>query len=505
MTSKLWGPKETGVCLAGKWIECPNTDSIDSFSPSTGEKLSTITQIDRKTYDQMLDDSHEAFKKWRMVPAPQRGELIRDIGQALRENKQELGELISMEMGKILTEGLGEVQEAIDIADYAVGLSRQLYGVTTHSERFKHRMYEQWHPLGTIGIITAFNFPIAVWAWNAMIAAVCGDTMIWKPSSKVPLCAIATHKVILPVLKAHGCPGIMNIAVGKGSTFGSWMLKDRRIPLISATGSCNMGRKVGAEVGARLGRHVLELGGNNALIISPTANFENALRAICFGAIGTAGQRCTSTRRVFLHEDIYDKMLAKLKTAYESVKIGNPVDSSTLVGPLIDKGACNGYLEAVKKAQEQGGTLVTGGQLHTDGECAKGNYVKPTLIEATMDMPIVLEETFAPILYVFKYKNIEDAINMQNNVDQGLSSAIFTNDLLESERFLSHEGSDCGIANVNIGTSGAEIGLAFGGEKDTGGGREAGSDAWKQYMRRQANTINYGTELPLAQGVKFDI
>jgi aldehyde dehydrogenase (NAD+) len=493
------------VCISGKWIECPNTDTVDSFSPATGEKLSTITQIDRKTYDQMLEESHEAFKKWRMVPAPKRGELVRDIGQALRENKQELGELVSLEMGKILTEGLGEVQEAIDIADYAVGLSRQLYGVTTHSERAKHRMYEQWHPLGTIGIITAFNFPVAVWAWNAMIAAVCGDTMIWKPSSKVPLCAIATHKVVQPVLEAHGCPGIMNLAVGKGSTFGSWMLKDRRLPLISATGSCRMGRKVGAEVGARLGRHILELGGNNAMIISPSANFENALRAVCFGAIGTAGQRCTSTRRVFLHEDIYDNMLKKLKTAYESVKIGNPLDTSTLVGPLIDKGACEQYLDAVKKAKEQGGRLVTGGELHTDGDCANGCYVKPTLIEATMDMPIVLEETFAPILYVFKYKNIEDAINMQNNVDQGLSSAIFTNDLLESERFLSHEGSDCGIANVNIGTSGAEIGLAFGGEKDTGGGREAGSDSWKQYMRRQANTINFGTELPLAQGVKFDI
>jgi aldehyde dehydrogenase (NAD+) len=366
-------------------------------------------------------------------------------------------------------------------------------------------MYEQWHPLGTVGIITAFNFPVAVWAWNAMIAAVCGDAMIWKPSSKVPLCAIATHKVILPVLQAHNCPGIMNLAVGKGSTFGSWMLKDKRIPLISATGSCNMGRKVGAEVGARLGRHILELGGNNAMIIAPSANMENALRAICFGAIGTAGQRCTSTRRVFLHEQIYDNMLKSLKAAYESVKIGDPLDSKTLVGPLIDKDACSQYLDAVKKAREQGGTVVTGGELYNQGECAKGTYVRPTLIEATMDMPIVREETFAPILYVFKYKDINEAIRMQNDVDQGLSSAVFTNNLLESETFLSHQGSDCGIANVNIGTSGAEIGLAFGGEKDTGGGREAGSDAWKQYMRRQANTINFGTDLPLAQGVSFDI
>lgn len=504
MTTKLYGAAESGVCIGGKWIECPG-EKLQSLSPATGELLSSISQIDRKTYEDMMIVAREAFLKWRCVPAPKRGLVVRDLGQAMRESKDELGRLVSVEMGKILTEGLGEVQEAIDIADYALGLSRQLYGVTTHSERPSHRMYEQWHPIGIVGIITAFNFPMAVWAWNAMIAAVCGDTMIWKPSSKTPLCAIALQKVINPVLEAHGHPGIMNLATGSGSTLGNWLVNDRRVPLVSATGSCRMGRQIGAAVGSRLGRHILELGGNNAIILTRDADLDMALRAVCFGAVGTAGQRCTTTRRLFVHSDVHDRFVDRLARAYDSIPIGNPLDPSVLMGPLIDRAAVGDFEKALSRAVEEGGEIVTGGRVITEGEFKKGCFVQPTIVKAHPGMTIYREETFAPILYVFKYDDLDDAIRMHNEVDQGLSSAIFTKDLTQAEIFLSPAGSDCGIANVNIGTSGAEIGLAFGGEKDTGGGREAGSDSWKAYMRRQTNTINYGADLPLAQGVKFEV
>lgn len=504
MATKLYGPIESGVCINGKWIDCPG-EKLQNNSPATGDLLSTVSQIDRKTYEEMILVSKESFHKWRTVPAPKRGIVVRDMGQAMRENKEELGRIISIEMGKILTEGLGEVQEAIDIADYAVGLSRQLYGVTTHSERPLHRMYEQWHPMGIVGIITAFNFPMAVWAWNAMIAAVCGDSMIWKPSSKTPLCAIALQKVVNPVLEAHGHQGIMNLAIGSGATLGNWLAHDNRVPLISATGSCRMGKQIGAAVGARLGRHILELGGNNAIIITREADLDMALMAVCFGAVGTAGQRCTSTRRLFVHEDVYDKFVDRLARAYETISIGDPLDSSVLMGPLIDRGAVRDFEKALVRAVEEGGEIITGGKALTEGNLAKGCFVRPTIVKAHSGMTIHREETFAPILYVFKFDDLADAVRMHNDVDQGLSSAIFTRDLTQAEIFLSPAGSDCGIANVNIGTSGAEIGLAFGGEKETGGGREAGSDSWKAYMRRQTNTINFGSELPLAQGVEFDV
>jgi len=436
-----------------------------------------------------------------MLPAPQRGEIVRQLGEELRKYKRPLGKLVSFEMGKILSEGEGEVQEAIDIADFAVGLSRQLYGLSMHSERALHRMYEQWHPLGVIGIVTAFNFPVAVWAWNAMIAAVCGDTMIWKPSSKTPLCAIAIQHICDRVMKKNDVRGVFNLCVGRGSAVGEKLINDPRIPLISATGSCRMGRRIGEAVGKRLGRSLLELGGNNAIIVTDDADLDLALRAIAFGAVGTAGQRCTSTRRAFLQKGIAAEFTKRLVKAYESIPIGDPLDPDTLMGPLIDESAIEDMTAALEEAQADGARVLTGGK-RID---RKGYFVQPTIVAAKHGIKIAQEETFAPILYLFEFDEVEDAIRMQNDVRQGLSSAMFTTNVLSAETFLSAEGSDCGIANINIGTSGAEIGGAFGGEKETGGGREAGSDSWKFYMRRQTCTINYSREMPLAQGVKFEI
>ena len=484
----------------GAWIDTKG-DELVSYCPADGAPIAKIMQATEADYDKVVEKTQEVFKEWRMLPAPKRGEIVRQIAVALREKKEDLGKLVSYEMGKILTEGLGEVQEAIDIADFAVGLSRQLYGKTMHSERSLHRMYEQWHPLGTIGIVTAFNFPVAVWAWNAMIAMVCGDTMIWKPSSQAPLCAIATQNVVNEVLEKNGWAGVSGIVIGRGSTVGEKMIADKRLPLISATGSCRMGRRIGGVVGERLGRCLLELGGNNAIIVDETADIEMTLRAILFGAVGTAGQRCTSTRRIFAHKKIYDDLVKKLVAAYGSVSIGDPLDEKTLMGPLVNAGAVETMEKAIEAAVAQGGKILTGGKKKE----GKGHYVEPTIIEIDPKAKIVQDETFAPILYVFPFEDVDEAIAIHNSVEQGLSSAMFTKDVLHGETFLSHRGSDCGIANLNIGTSGAEIGGAFGGEKDTGGGREAGSDSWKAYMRRQTCTINWGKELPLAQGVKFDI
>jgi aldehyde dehydrogenase (NAD+) len=428
------------------------------------------------------------------------------MGNALRQYKEPLGKLVSYEMGKVYQEGLGEVQEMIDICDFAVGLSRQLYGLSMHSERAKHRMYEQWHPLGIVGVISAFNFPVAVWAWNAMLALVCGDVVVWKPSSKVPLCAIAVHNIISDVLKKNNVPeGVLNLIVASSKHVGDNFLKDHRVPMISATGSTRMGKRVGEFVGARLGKSILELGGNNAIIISENADMDLALRGVLFGAVGTAGQRCTSTRRLIIHESVYETFRDKLVSAYQHIRIGHPLDSHTLVGPLIDKDAVQNFNAAIERVKAEGGKIIYGGENLSGDEYEIGCYVMPCIAEVKKNLPIVCDETFAPLLYLMKYKTMEEAIAMHNDVPQGLSSAIFTRNILEAEKFLSQEGSDCGIANVNIGTSGAEIGGAFGGEKETGGGRESGSDSWKQYMRRQTNTINYSTELPLAQGIKFDI
>ncbi|MFM2207272.1 MAG: hypothetical protein RL213_1247, partial [Bacteroidota bacterium] len=455
-------------------------------------------------YEAAMKSASEAFKTWRAMPAPKRGEIVRQIGDELRKFKEPLGKLVSYEMGKSLQEGLGEVQEMIDICDFAVGLSRQLYGLTMHSERPKHRMYEQWHPLGTVGIISAFNFPVAVWSWNAAIAWVCGDVCVWKPSSKVPLCAIACQNIISKVFRDNNVPeGVSCVLVG--NHVGDRLNNDPRVPLVSFTGSTRVGRRVAGAVAQRFGRTILELGGNNAIIVSEHADLNMVLVGTVFGAVGTAGQRCTTTRRLIVHESIYDKTISVLKNAYGQLRIGNPLDSNNHVGPLIDKGAVQQYLDAIEHAKKEGGkVLVEGGVLSGEGY-ESGCYVKPCIIEAKNEYKIVQEETFAPILYVLKYKTIDEAIAIQNNVPQGLSSSIFTSNMREMEQFLSHEGSDCGIANVNIGTSGAEIGGAFGGEKETGGGRESGSDSWKAYMRRQTNTINYSTSLPLAQGIKFDI
>ncbi|GAB4154818.1 MAG: aldehyde dehydrogenase family protein [Planctomycetota bacterium] len=444
-----------------------------------------------------------AFEQWRKIPAPKRGEVIRQLGDELRVHKHELGALVTLEMGKILAEGEGEVQEMVDICDFAVGLSRQLYGLTMQSERPNHRMYEQWHPLGVIGIVSSFNFPVAVWSWNAAIAAVCGDAMLWKPSSKTPLTALAVQHICNRVCSRNNAPAVFNLVIGDRHAVGERMSRDRRIPMISATGSCAMGRKLGATVAERLGRTVLELGGNNAIIVMPDADMELARRAVLFGAVGTAGQRCTSTRRLFLHDSIADKFIESLVAAYKQVKIGNPLEKGVLMGPLVDAGAVRAFHHALSEVAKFGGRVVYGGKSLTEGEYAKGNFVLPTIVEAENSWPIVQDETFAPILYVIRFSELSEAIRMHNDVPQGLSSAIFTNNLKWAELFLSCAGSDCGIANVNIGTSGAEIGGAFGGEKDTGGGREAGSDSWKAYMRRQTNTINYGDELPLAQGINF--
>ncbi len=493
-----------GASSGTEWLKTTGS-IIKSESPVDGKKIGTVTGTGREDYEKIVLKAQIAFKEWRMWPAPKRGEVIRQIGDALRKNKESLGNLVSYEMGKSLQEGYGEVQEMIDICDLAVGLSRQLHGLTMHSERPGHRMYEQWHPLGIVGIISAFNFPVAVWSWNSMLAWVCGDVCIWKPSEKTPLCAIACQHIIASILEKNQVPeGVSNLVIG-GRETGEWMANDTRIPLLSATGSTRMGKAVGEAVGKRLGRALLELGGNNAIIISKNADLDMSVRGALFGAVGTAGQRCTSTRRLIIHEDVYEQVKEKLVTAYKQLRIGNPLDENNHMGPLIDKGAVRMYLESIDACKKEGGKFVVeGGELNGDGY-ESGCYVKPCIAEAQPGFKIVQHETFAPLLYLLKYNTLEEAIAIQNEVPQGLSSSIMTLDLREAEYFLSPAGSDCGLANVNIGTSGAEIGGAFGGEKETGGGRESGSDAWKIYMRRQTNTINYSPSLPLAQGIKFDI
>jgi aldehyde dehydrogenase (NAD+) len=496
------GIAEVNSGAAGAAGFLPTTGRVvASHDPATGEVIASVQLAGRAEYEALVADAQTAFVAWRELPAPKRGEIVRQMGEALRAHKEDLGKLVTLEVGKIHSEGLGEVQESIDIADFAVGLSRQLYGLTMHSERPNHRMYEQWHPLGLIGVITAFNFPNAVWAWNAMIAAVCGDVVMWKPSLKAPITAIATHRICHEVLARHGMGGVFTLIVGDDADVGETMINDKRVPLISATGSCRMGRRVGQAVAARLGRCLLELGGNNAIIVHHDADLDLAVRAVAFGAVGTAGQRCTTTRRLIVHEAVADALTARLVAAYEKLPVGNPLDDGTLVGPLIDDGAVAQFEHAVTAARAEGAEVLCGGA-RVDGA---GSFVRPTIVRAARDLAIAREETFAPILYIYTYTDLADAIALQNSVDQGLSSSIFTDSFRAAERFLSAAGSDCGIANVNIGTSGAEIGGAFGGEKDTGGGREAGSDSWKAYMRRQTCTLNWGTSLPLAQGVKFDV
>jgi aldehyde dehydrogenase (NAD+) len=498
--------RHQGTSTGQQWL-AGSSRWLASHSPVDGSVIGHVEWATMEGYEAIVQKAQTAFEKWRQVPAPQRGEVIRQFGDALRHKKSALGALVSYEMGKSLQEGLGEVQEMIDICDYAVGLSRQMCGQTMHSERPQHRMYEQWHPLGPIGIISAFNFPVAVWAWNAVIAAVCGNTSIWKPSEKTPLSAIATMNVLQSVLKQNAVPeGTFCLIVGEAQSVGEAMIADRRLPLISATGSTRMGKRVGAVVGERLGRSLLELGGNNAVIITEHAHLPLAIPAVMFGAVGTAGQRCTSVRRVYVHESKYEAVKSSLVKAYAAVRVGNPLDEKNHVGPLIDAQAVQSMQEALRVAQDQGAKILSGGKALSGADYASGCYVTPTLLEAPLDLAIAKEETFAPILYLFRYTGpVEKAIALQNDVSHGLSSAIFTHNLLEAESFLSATGSDCGIANVNIGTSGAEIGGAFGGEKDTGGGRESGSDSWKAYMRRQTNTINYGHQLPLAQGIRFDL
>lgn len=489
-----------GAYAAG-WISPAEEKILASINPADGSKIASVIQADAAAYDAVSKRAQDVFPEWRMIPAPKRGEVVRDLGQALREKKDALGKLVSLEMGKIYSEGLGEVQEMIDMCDFAVGMSRQLYGPTMMSERPRHRMYEQWHPLGVVGIISAFNFPVAVWAWNAALAAICGDTMIWKPSSTTPLTAVAVQNICNDVMDHHGVQGVFNLVIGPGRAVGERMLQDRKVPLVSFTGSTDMGRHVSETTAKRFGRSILELGGNNAIIVEPDARLDLAMRAILFAAVGTAGQRCTSLRRLFLHRDISGGLLEKLLKAYPSITIGDPLDEKVLMGPLVNEAAVEAYLGALDKVREQGGEILYGGK-RID---RPGFYVEPTIVKAHPGMDIVRHETFAPILYVFEYENLDEVVQLHNSVDQGLSSAIFTSSMYSAEKFLSHEGSDCGIANVNIGTSGAEIGGAFGGEKETGGGREAGSDAWKAYMRRQTCTINWSEELPLAQGVHFDI
>jgi len=487
------------------WGSASEDQRISSFSPVDGKKIADVYAATPTDYDTTVRAAQEAFLTWRTIPAPKRGEIVRQFGDALRSHKEALGTLVSYEMGKSLQEGFGEVQEMIDICDFAVGLSRQLYGLTMHSERPKHRMYEQWHPMGIVGIISAFNFPVAVWSWNTALAWVCGNVCIWKPSEKTPLTAIACQHIIANVLRANDMPeGISNLVIGDRS-IGERMSNDVRVPLVSATGSTRMGKAVAAAVGQRLGRSLLELGGNNAIIISGDADLDMSIIGAVFGAVGTAGQRCTTTRRLIIHESIYDAFVAKLVKAYAQLRIGDPLDQHNHVGPLIDKDAVNSYLESIEKCKAQGGKFIVEGGVLNGEAYASGCYVKPCIAEVENHFAIVQHETFAPILYLIKYRELEEAIALQNGVPQGLSSAIMTLNLREAELFLSAQGSDCGIANVNIGTSGAEIGGAFGGEKETGGGRESGSDAWKAYMRRQTNTINYSNTLPLAQGIKFDL
>lgn len=496
--------KNPGTSTGTKWIRSAGA-VIESYSPVDGKLIGSVAATDKKAYEQVVATAAEAFKAWRKWPAPRRGEVVRQIGEALRRYKEPLGMLVSYEMGKSYQEGLGEVQEMIDICDFAVGLSRQLHGLTMHSERPHHRMYEQWHPLGPVGIISAFNFPVAVWSWNSMIAWVCGDTCVWKPSEKTPLCSIACQQIVSEVFERNGVPEGVSCLVNGDRTVGQYLAADERIPLVSATGSVPMGKAVARTVSERLGRVLLELGGNNAIIITAHANLDMAIRGALFGAVGTAGQRCTTTRRLIVHERVYDEVKQRLVNAYAKLRIGNPLDPSHHVGPLIDKQAVKMYLQALEQVKKEGGKiLVEGGVLKGKGY-ESGCYVKPAIAEVKPDLKIVQQETFAPILYLIRYRTLEEAIAYQNGVKQGLSSAIMTTNMHEMEIFLSHEGSDCGIANVNIGTSGAEIGGAFGGEKETGGGRESGSDAWKNYMRRQTNTINYGETLPLAQGIKFEI
>ena len=480
-------------------------EKINSFSPVDGSLIGSVTATTKEEYEKVMSAATSAFKSWRLMPAPKRGEIVRQYGEKLRLYKQPLGELVSYEMGKSLQEGLGEVQEMIDICDFAVGLSRQLHGLTMHSERPGHRMYEQYHPLGVVGIISAFNFPVAVWNWNTALAWICGDTCVWKSSEKTPLCSVACQNIWNEVAKENYLPDGVSCIVNGDYRVGEMMTADSRLPLVSATGSTRMGRIVGAKVAERFGKSLLELGGNNAIIITPDADLEITVIGALFGAVGTCGQRCTSTRRLIIHDSLYDTVKTKLAAAYKQLKIGSPLDESNHVGPLIDKDAVKMYLEAIEKAKEEGGTVLVDGDVLSGEGYESGCYVKPVIIEAKNDFEIVQHETFAPILYLMKYSELEEAIEMQNGVAQGLSSAIMTKNLREAEAFLSCAGSDCGIANVNIGTSGAEIGGAFGGEKETGGGRESGSDAWKIYMRRQTNTINYTSDLPLAQGIKFDL
>ncbi len=499
--------------FSGEWLG--SGPALEVFTPTDGTRLGTVVQVTEEEYDGIVDRAHEAFLAWRKIPGPVRGDLVRQLGNALREKKSELGALVTLEMGKILAEGEGEVQEMIDICDFANGLSRQLYGLTMQSERPDHRMFEQWHPLGVVGVISAFNFPVAVWSWNAAIAAVCGDASLWKPASGTPLTAIAVTKIAQRVCEDNDVdPAIFSLIVGKGSTVGERMLHDRRVPLVSCTGSCRVGYHVGEVVGKRLGRTILELGGNNAIVVTPHANMDLVLPAILFGAVGTAGQRCTSTRRIIVHERIKDELVERLVRAYQDINIGDPRDAATLMGPLVNHGAVDDLMAAVERVQEEGGEILYGGEKLDGPAHPGGHYVTPCIAAARNEFEIVQEETFAPILYIVGYGSrdaspkeavaeIEQAIQIHNDVPQGLSSAIFTDHVREAEYFLSHRGSDCGIANVNIGTSGAEIGGAFGGEKETGGGRESGSDAWKVYMRRQTNTVNWSTELPLAQGIKF--
>lgn len=497
--------ENNGASTGGKWFKTRG-ERIDSISPVDGKLIATVNSATEADYEAVVLKAQEAFAQWRMIPAPKRGEVVRQLAERIRFYKEPLGKLVSYEMGKSLQEGLGEVQEMIDICDFAVGLSRQLYGLTMHSERPGHRMYEQYHPLGIVGIISAFNFPVAVWNWNTALAWVCGDVCIWKPSEKTPITAIACQQITKEVFDANGVPeGVSSVIIG-GAEIGKLMAEDTRIPLVSATGSTRMGKSVGAAVGARLGRSLLELGGNNAIIITPTADLKMVVPGAVFGAVGTAGQRCTSTRRLIIHDSIYDKVREALVKAYGQLKIGDPLDQSNHVGPLIDKDAVSAYLNAIEKAKAEGGKVIVEGGVLSGAGYESGCYVKPAIVEAENHFEIVQHETFAPILYIMKYSGeLENAIRMQNGVPQGLSSAIMTNNLKEAEAFLSQAGSDCGIANVNIGTSGAEIGGAFGGEKETGGGRESGSDSWKIYMRRQTNTINYSDSLPLAQGIKFDL
>ncbi|HEX6947918.1 MAG TPA: aldehyde dehydrogenase family protein [Acidimicrobiia bacterium] len=484
--------------FAGEWLDA-HGPTIEVPNPTTGETLAGVTMASSDDYEKVVANSVETFNRWRELPAPKRGEYVRRLGNALREHVADLGALVTLEMGKILPEGVGEVQEMIDICDFSVGLSRQLYGLTIASERPQHRMYEQWHPLGPVGVITAFNFPVAVWSWNSAVAAVCGDTIVWKPSERTPLTAIAVTRIAAEVMQGSGFEGVFNLVVGDGATVGEAMTADRRLPLISATGSIAMGKKVGPAVAQRLGRTILELGGNNAVIVMDDADLDLAVRAVLFAAVGTAGQRCTTLRRLLVHRAIADKLISRLVDAYRQVRIGDPLEEGTLMGPVVSERAITQMMSALEAAQEQGAQVIFGGN-RID---RPGYFVEPTIAVVPKDAPITQEETFAPILWVIEFDTLEEAIEIQNGVPQGLSSAIFTDSLRRAERFLSATGSDCGIANVNIGTSGAEIGGAFGGEKETGGGREAGSDAWKAYMRRQTTTINWGDDLPLAQGIEF--